>query len=225
MRSTNLRPRRATATIKSEPYFALPSGRGPGVLVIHPWWGLTSAVRDICDRLAKEGFVAIAPDLYGGKLAHTAREARALRSARRAEPMWRTISRALDTLLAHEATQTRRAGVLGLSMGGHWALWFAARPGSPIAAAVVFYAARAAAFARGPDAAFQFHLAERDDFVSPAALARMQKALRLAGRRSETWVYPGTGHWFFEPDRPEHDAKAAALAWTRTLAFLRRELR
>ncbi len=215
---------RAAAVSSIGPYVALPpSGRGPGVLVLHPWWGLTRGVREICDRLAQEGFVAIAPDLYGGKLAHTEQEARELRSAPRAEPMYRTISHALDALLAHKATQSRRVGVVGLSMGGHWALWFASRPKSPIAAVAVFYAVRAATFTHGPNAAFQFHLAEQDNFVSLTGLTRMQKALRTAGRRSEMWVYPGTRHWFFEPDRPEHDAKAAALAWTRMLAFLRRE--
>jgi carboxymethylenebutenolidase len=84
-------------------------------------------------------------------------------------------------------------------------------------------APRAADFTRGPDAAFQFHLAEQDDSVAAAALKRMERALHTADRRSESWSYPGARHWFFEPDRPEYDAKAAALAWTRMLAFLRKE--
>jgi len=62
-------------------------------------------------------------------------------------------------------------------------------------------ALRAAAFAKGPSEVFQFHLAEHDDFVSPAALAGLRRALRAAGRRSEAWVYPGTRHGFFEADR------------------------
>jgi len=215
----------AAATPSPQPYLVAPrGGRGPGVLVLHPWWGLTGAVRGICDRLAAEGFVAVAPDLYGGRLARTAREAGKLRAARRPEPMWKTIWRSIETLLTHRATAGRRIGAVGLSMGGHWALWFASRPESPIAATVVFYAARASAFSRGSSSAFQFHLAEHDDFVSPAAVLGMQRALQAARRRSETWVYPGTRHWFFEPDRPEHDAKSAALAWTRVLAFLRAEL-
>jgi len=180
-------------------------------------------VRGICDRLAKEGFVAVAPDLYRGRIARTAAEARKLRSAPRTEPMWRTITSAIETLRTHEAVNEGPLGAVGLSMGGHWALWFASRPDSPITATVVFYAARASAFARGPVSSFQVHLADHDEFVSKAAVQKMQRAFASAGRHAETYVYLGTHHWFFEPGRPEHDAREAALAWTRMLAFLRKE--
>jgi carboxymethylenebutenolidase len=209
-----------------EGHLALPANRrGPGVIVLHSWWGLTDATRGICHRLAKHGFVAIAPDLYRGRLARTAAEARQLRSARRAEPAFRTIFEARDALLAHEAVVGRRLGVLGLSMGGHWALWLGSRADSSIAATVVFYAARASSFAGGPSAAYQIHLAEHDDFVSPAGVRRMQRALAAAGRPTETHTYPGTSHWFFESDQPQFDPPAARLAWKRTLAFLEAQLR
>lgn len=200
-------------------------GGGPGVLVLHPWWGLSAGTRSVCDRLADEGFVALAPDLFHGRHAATEMEARMLRRARRPEPMWRTIVRGVDELRAHPSTSSRRVGVVGLSMGGHWALWLAAQPQAPLAAVAAFYAARASDFARGPRAAFQLHFAEDDAFVSQAAAARVERAIRAAGRRCDAWTYPGTRHWFFEDDRPEHDAGAARLAWGRLLPFLRAEVR
>lgn len=213
-----------TPSPAGEPYFAVPKeGGGPGVVVLHSWWGLTDGVRSICDRLAKEGFVAAAPDLYRGRIARTAAEARKLRSAPRTEPMWRTITSAIEKLRTHHAVSEGPLGAVGLSMGGHWALWFASRADSPITATVVFYAARASDFARGPASSFQVHLADHDEFVSKAAVQKMQRAFASAGRDAETYFYPGTHHWFFEPGRPEHDAKEAALAWTRMLAFLRKE--
>jgi len=220
-------PVRAAGRVeRGGPYLAVPrSGRGPGVVVLHAWWGLTAAVLRICDRLAAEGFTAIAPDLYGGKIARTLAEARALRAAPRREPAYRTIERAVKALLIHPSTAGGRLGVVGLSMGGHWALWLATRPEHPVAATVVFYAARASAFARGPPSAFQIHLAERDPYVSPAGIARMRKALSACARNAEVHVYEGTRHWFLENDRPEYDRAAAGVAWERSLAFLRKHLR
>jgi carboxymethylenebutenolidase len=211
----------STSAREAAGHLALPANRGgPGVIVLHSWWGLTDATRGLCDRLARQGFVAIAPDLYRGRLARTSAEARQLRAAPRSEPIYRTIFKARDALLAHEAVVGRRLGVLGLSMGGHWALWLGSRADSSMAAAVVFYAARASSFARGPSAAYQIHLAERDDFVSPSGVRRMQQALAAAGRETETHGYRGTSHWFFEADQPQFDPLAARLAWKRTLAFL-----
>lgn len=197
------------------------NGKAPGVIVLHPWWGLTPGVRAICDRLAQEGFHAAAPDLFGGKIARTPTEARRLRRAPRPQPMWRTLRAAMDGLLADPRTRGDRVGVIGLSMGGHWALWFASRPDSPLAAVVVFYAARAARFERGPDVPFQFHFAEDDAFVSAAARRATLRALDAAQRCHVEFDYAATQHWFFESDRPEYAARKSGLAWQRTLAFLR----
>lgn len=139
--------------------------------------------------------------------------------------MWKTITSAIEKLRAHEAVSEGRLGAVGLSMGGHWALWLASRSDSPITATVVFYAARASAFARGPESTFQVHLADDDEFVSRTAVHKMQRAFSSAGRHAETYIYSGTQHWFFEADRPEYDPRASRLAWKRTLAFLRAQLR
>ena len=197
-------------------------GAGPGVLVLHSWWGLDAFFRRLCGRLAAKGYVALAPDLYGGRVATTEREAKALRAAstsRRKEPVYRLLERKIDELAGHEAVTGRAIAVLGFSMGGHWAFWLAARPALPIAATVTFYAARSADFAR-TRSRFLCHFADEDPFVSEAARKKLARTFECAGARAETHTYPGTRHWFFESDRPEYDARAARLAWRRTLDFL-----
>ncbi|MFN8534289.1 MAG: dienelactone hydrolase family protein [Dehalococcoidia bacterium] len=199
-----------------------PTGRGPGVLVIHAWWGLNTFLKGLCDRLAVEGFVAAAPDLYDGKVAVTIEEAERLRTVRRKEPVYRTLIRALEVLGEHPGVTGERLGVIGFSMGGHWALWLAQRPDLPVAAAVTFYGARGGDYSRSR-AAFQGHFAQHDKWNPEAAIRRLGRA--LAGQDAEIYQYPNTDHWFFEADRPDaYDQAAAELAWQRTVAFLRRQL-
>jgi carboxymethylenebutenolidase len=202
-------------------YVAVPrSGRGRGVLVIHAWWGLNRFFRSFCDRLAAAGFVALAPDLFGGRIADTVADARKLRASPKREPTYRTLIQALEELRAHDAVTGTGLGVVGFSMGGHWALWLSAHSKLPITATVTFYGARGGDYA-GSRAAYQGHFAEQDDWVSAAARARLRKCLEAANCPSELHVYPGARHWFFEEDRPDaYDKHAAALAWQRTRAFL-----
>jgi carboxymethylenebutenolidase len=179
----------------------------------------------VCERLARRGYAAVAPDLYHGEVATTPEEAAALRSRRRAVPMWREIVASLEH--CREASGAPSVGLVGFSMGGHWALWLAsqARPEVPeVAATVVFSATRACDF-RASRSAFQVHLAETDPFVSGAGVARLRRSLTAAAREAEFWSYPGTGHWFFDPDTPQsYHPSAARLALRRTEEFLDRHL-
>ena len=77
---------------------------------------------------------------------------------------------------------------------------------------------------RRAQAAYLFHYAEDDSFVSTEAIAQMQQELLAAGRPVTVYRYPGTKHWFFEENRPEYDAGAARLAWERTIEFLHQQL-
>lgn len=206
-------------------YLAVPpSGQGPGVLVIHAWWGLNDFFRGLCDRLAGEGFVAAAPDLYEGRVATTPEEAKRLRGLPKREPTYQTLMRAIAELRANPAVTGDSIGVVGFSMGGHWALWLAQQPGLPIGATVTYYGARAGDYGNS-DAPCLGHFAETDEWVSPASLKKLNKSLEVAGRAGEFYTYPGTGHWFAETDRSDvYDQQAADLAWGRTVAFLRRQL-
>jgi carboxymethylenebutenolidase len=194
-------------------------------LVIHAWWGLTSSVREFCDGLAREGFIAVAPDLFAGHVAATPAEARRLRAERRRAPTYKTLTAVVARLEAQEPKGRRRVGVVGFSMGGHWALWLSQRPALPIAACVTYYGARSGDFSRSR-ASYQGHFAEHDPWVSPAALARLKRALHEANRPAEFYEYPGTGHWFAESDRTDaFRPRAAAQARTRTVRFLQEALK
>lgn len=196
------------------------------VAVLHPWWGLTGAITDRCRDLARQGYLAVAPDLYRGEVADTPEQAERLRQTRRGTPVWRRLVAVLQTARAEYAPGSR-IGIVGYSMGGHWALWLSsqARPEVPaISATVVYYATRACDF-HASTAAFQLHLADTDPFVSASSITAQERAWRRADRPYELHRYPGTGHWFAEHDRPKaFDPDAAALAWDRTLAFLSRHL-
>src|SRR5580698_2204245 len=100
-------------------YLAMPaSGSGPGVIVIQEWWGLTDHIADIADRLAAEGFVALAPDLFGGKVAHDADEAGRLMTELPVDRAARDLGGAVDFLITHEAVTSPSVGAIGFCMGG-----------------------------------------------------------------------------------------------------------
>lgn len=106
-------------------------------------------------------------------------------------------------------------------MDGHWALWLARRPELPIAASVIFQAARNVDFTRS-NSRLLFHFAGNDEWVSAASVRKLRKNLEVAGSNVSYCGYPGTHHWFFESDRPEaFRREGAASAYRRTLAFLR----
>ena len=217
---------RFTSTRSSVAYTAAPTGSARATIaVLHAWWGLTEVVTGVCDDLAELGYVAVAPDLYAGKLAATPQEAAALRARKRSTPMWRQIVGVVEQ--ARAAHRAMAVGQIGFSMGGHWALWLAkqSRPEiPPISATTVFYATRAGDFSSS-QSAFQFHLAETDPFVSAGSIVRQKRQLRAAGCEAEFHHYPSTGHWFFESGRPDdYDPQAASLAWERTVGFLDRHL-
>jgi carboxymethylenebutenolidase len=192
------------------------------VLVLHAWWGFNQFCRTFCDRLAQEGFVALAPDLYHGATAATIEEAKKLRGKLKQETVAAEITRAAEHLRA--ICGAGQIGVVGFSLGGYWALWLADQQASPVAATVVFYASRNGDYIASPSA-FQFHLAETDDYVAASGVKKMQKSLQTAGKEAEFYTYAGTTHWFFESDRADaYDAPAAELAWRRTIEFLHKTL-
>src|SRR3954453_1757571 len=95
-------------------YLATPeSGSGPGVIVIQEWWGLTDHIVGITDRLAAEGFVALAPDLFGGKTTHDADEAGEMLSQLPVDQAAKDLAGAVDYLLGHEAVTSTKVGAVG----------------------------------------------------------------------------------------------------------------
>jgi carboxymethylenebutenolidase len=212
-------------------YLAVPEGgSGPGVLVLHAWWGLTDVFKRVCDRLAEAGFVALAPDLYHGKTTTSVEEAQALGAALDQDvERWRgDIAGAMQFLRQHDATHLAggrgKLAFVGFSLGDAYALDMSVRMSDQIAAVVVFYGSYPGLDYRRASAAYLFHFAEDDPFEPAESVAQMEQALQAAGRPVTVYTYPGTKHWFFEDNRPEYDAEAARLAWERTIAFLHERL-
>ena len=201
-------------------YLAMPKkGSGPGVLVLHAWWGLNDVFTSVCDRLAAAGFAAFAPDLYHGAIASTIEEAKTLLSRLDEERAREDVVNSVRALRHHPKVRGDGLGVVGFSMGASWALWSADEFPGDVAAVVVFYGTSdKPARAR---AAFLGHFAEKDEWESTEYINELEGSLRAAGREVAFHTYPGTTHWFFEGNRPDaYDAEAARIAWQRTVTFL-----
>jgi carboxymethylenebutenolidase len=206
-------------------YLALPpTGNGPGILVLHAWWGLNNTIKAFCTRLAQAGFVVFAPDLYHGQIADTIAGAEALGTALDNNHLQAKteILNATSFLNQHLDQPGRGLAVIGFSLGAYYALDLAAAHPENIHSVVLFYGTGPADFSHS-QAAYLGHFAGNDEYEPPANVNELEEALRQAGRPVTFHTYPGTGHWFFEPDRPDaYNQAAANLAWDRTLAFLKR---
>lgn len=205
-------------------YLSAPPDRatGPGVLVLHAWWGLNQTFRDLCDRLAGEGFVALAPDLYGdGHAIRTVEEAEARLGALDGVRAQQTLLGAVDRLTGAPEVPPHGLGVIGFSMGANFGMWVSGKRPDEISATVIVYGSGAVGAGHS---AVQAHLAPDDEWEPREGIDEMVNGLQAAGRAVEVHWYPGTKHWFFEPDRPEFDPAAAELAWDRMQAFLRTRL-
>ncbi len=206
-------------------YLALPpTGKGPGVLVLHAWWGLNDTMKAFCTRLAESGFVAFAPDLYHGKVADNIADAKSLVKALNTNHLQAEAEIAEATLFLNErAGQTDRGlAAIGFSLGANYALDLAVIDPEHIRSVVIFYGTGGSDFSSSR-AAYLGHFAENDEFEPQSGVDELEEYLKLAGRPVTFYRYPGTGHWFFEPDRIDaYNPTAANLAWDRTLAFLKR---
>ncbi|MGC4043810.1 MAG: dienelactone hydrolase family protein [Armatimonas sp.] len=206
-------------------YLALPAfGKGPGVLVLHAWWGLNPFFTALCDRLAAEGFVALCPDLYDGKLANTQEEANALVSALDFDRAGQKAMEALDVLGQYASVPDARIGALGCSMGANWAVMLSTMLPEKIAAAVLFYGVSDGDFSKA-NCDYLCHFGTEDEWDPVEQAREMAAAIQAAGKSVTLYEYPGAGHWFFEENQEGHFKKEAAeLAWERTVPFLKERL-
>ncbi|AUG81436.1 carboxymethylenebutenolidase [Kitasatospora sp. MMS16-BH015] len=206
-------------------HLALPPGKlGPGLVVIQEWWGLTSHIATMTERFAAEGFVALAPDLYGGTTTHDGARAAELKRTLPVERAARDLAGAVDFLLDLPETVGDAVGVVGFCMGGGFALTLAAQQGDRVAAAVPFYGLPGDPDFdyRGLTAHVLGHFAERDRTLPVAAVD--EAAIRIGEAtdlRPEIHFYPA-GHAFMNDENPlgNYDGLQARIAWQRTLSFL-----
>ena len=208
-------------------YLAEPEkGSGPGVVVIQEWWGLVEHIKDVCDRFAAEGFVALAPDLYHGKATKSPDEAGKLMMALRIDEAERDLTAAVEYLSTLDSKTSEKVGVVGFCMGGALSLYTATK-NSNIGACVVFYGGHPKVKPNLPNlhAPVLGLYAEKDGFVTPAIARELERQLKELGKQIEVKIYPGADHAFFNDTRPEvYNAEASADAWRRTVEFLRKHL-
>jgi carboxymethylenebutenolidase len=206
-------------------YLTLPdSGEGPGVLVLHAWWGLTPFFKQVCDRLAEQGFVALAPDMFAGTTTGSVPEAQAMLGGADMDAMLDLVRSSALTLRTMPVTPDAPIGTLGFSMGASWALWLASRTPEVVDATVAFYGTQSVDMTPATSA-FLGHFAEVDPYVDDDELTLLEADLHVLGKDVTFHHYPGTRHWFFEEDRDAYDEAAARVAWERTLTFLHDRLR
>jgi carboxymethylenebutenolidase len=211
---------------EADGYLAVPaSGRGPGVVVIQEWWGLVPHIKTVCDRLAGEGFVALAPDLYHGETTTSPDEAGKMMMALRVNEAEKDLRGAVRYLLAHGAVTGTTVGTIGFCMGGALSL-FAASKNPEVGACVVFYGVHPNI---KPDLAnLQAPVlglyAEKDGFVTQETVQQLSDELTRHGKRHEFHTYPGVDHAFVNDTGKNYNREAAEDAMRRAVEFLRANL-
>jgi carboxymethylenebutenolidase len=198
----------------------LADGGGPGVLLLHAWWGLKPFFKEVSDRLAGQGFTVLAPDLRNGQVAKTIDEAKALMEKSDGQFVGDTVMAAKDYL---RGMVKGRIGAVGFSMGGAWALIAAANKPEEFGAIVLFYGNEGVDYGK-ITARVMGHYSDNDEWEPNEFVENTFAEFKKAGVDATLHIYPGVAHWFVEEDRPEYDSSAAALAWERTFEFLRSAL-
>jgi len=204
-------------------------GRYPAILVVQEWWGLNEHIKDIARRVAREGYVAIAPDLYsrlGHKVTTEANEAGKLMQALQESDGLTDLRATVTYLKTLDGVDSNRIGVTGFCMGGSYALMLPCTS-QDIKAAVVVYGQ-----VPNPDtplknlaAPLLYIYGEDDGWITKADVQRLRDALRKYNKPGEIKTYPGCAHAFFNDTRKEvYRPAEAADAWKRTLAFFQQHL-
>ena len=199
----------------------------PALIAVHEWWGLNEGMRALADRLAAEGYIVLAVDLFGGEVAETPDQARklmmqALENPAAAEENIRQAYRFL-----RDTAGAPRVASIGWCFGGSWAFNAATLFPEDLDAAVIYYGqvgTDAEALAR-LELPIMGHFAGDDRSIPPETVQQFTQALEAAGVAHDIQVYPGVGHAFANPSGNNYDADAARQAWERSLAFLDRHLR
>ena len=195
----------------------LADGGGPGILLLHAWWGLKPFFKKVCDQIATQGFTVLAPDMRDGEIAKTIDEAKALMEKSDNDFVGGVVFTAKDLL---REMVNGRIGVIGFSMGGAWALILASTVPDQIAAVTLFYGNEDVDVSK-ITAKVMGHYSDNDEWEPNEWVDKKFGQMKDAGMDYALLIYPGVAHWFVEEDRPEYDSAAAQLAWSRTYEFLR----
>jgi len=201
-----------------------PAGKGPfpALIVVHEWWGLNDWVKEQASKLADQGYVALAVDLYRGKVATTPDLAHELMRGVPEDRASRDLRSAFDFLAAQPNVKKDRIGSIGWCMGGGYSLDVAlAEPA--LAAAVINYGHLATdpASLGKINAPILGNFGGQDRGITPDDVKKFQQALHQLGKKADIKIYPDAGHAFENPNNTQgYRADDAADAWKRTLDFL-----
>ena len=211
-------------------FLVTPEGKGPfpAALAIHEWWGLDDWVKDQARALAKEGYVALAPDLYRGKVTNKQEEAHQLMMGMPRDRALRDLKAAFNDLASRPDVRKDRIGVIGWCMGGMYALALATEE-PRVATVVAYYGApptEPAAIAKIKAPVLGNYGAE-DKGPSPEQVKAFEAAMKKAGKAVDIKIYPGAGHAFANPNNPWGGYREAAAkdAWARTQGFFAKYLK
>ncbi|HEX7078241.1 MAG TPA: dienelactone hydrolase family protein [Candidatus Eisenbacteria bacterium] len=211
-------------------YLALPAGEGthPALVAVHEWWGLNDWVKQQCDSLAKHGYIALAVDLYKGRVANDQETAHQLMSGLDDAQSIELLRGGADFLRGRSDVRAQAIGVIGWCMGGKYSIRLAAAdPG--IRACVMYYGAPLTneAAIKGIQAAILGNFGGEDQGPTPQQVKEFEAALKKAGKKADFKIYPGAGHAFANVNNPWGGYREAAAkdAWARTIAFLNKELK
>ena len=213
-----------------EGYLAVPdSGSGPGVIVVQEWWGLVDHIRDVADRVAAEGFVALAPDFFHGAKTTEPDEAQRLLMGLAMDRAAKDIAGAAQYLAGRDETTGNGVGTVGFCMGGSLALWSGALA-DEVKVAVGFYPAvpwekMSPSWGNHANKSAMIHASEADGTSKADGIQAAVRGIQEAGGDVEVYDYPGSSHAFFNDQRPEvYSKEHSEQAWRRTLDLLKSRL-
>lgn len=209
-----------------EGYLSVPDGKGPGLIVLQEWWGLVGHIKEVADRFASAGFVALAPDLFHGQKTTDPDEAGSLLMALNIGEAAKVIRGAVSTLLEHEQVTGGKVGIIGFCMGGQLAL-YSAGDDDRIGACVDFYGVHPNAHPNytAIKAPVLGIFASRDGYTTPEVVKKLDADLSAHGVVHEFHTFEAD-HAFFNDHRPEvYSPEHSQRAWELTVEFLERNLR
>jgi len=206
-------------------HVALPEGEGPfpAVVLIHEWWGLNDQIKAVAADLAAQGFIALAVDLYGGGVADTREGAMALKNAVDSAQANATLTGWIDWLQQHPECNGK-VGTLGWCFGGGWSL--DASLATPVDATIIYYGnvERTPEQLAALNSPVQGHFGTLDKSIDEAMVGGFERAMAAAGKTDLQVHWYVADHAFANPTGARYDADDAALAWSRSVAFLHQHL-
>jgi carboxymethylenebutenolidase len=207
-------------------YLAKPQNlNGKGVILIHEFWGLNQQIKGVADRLAKEGFTALAVDLYKSKITSNPEEARKLKDAVKDDEALLILREAIRTL-GKEGIVNDKIAFWGFCMGGSFS-FLAAVNQIPAGAYIIYYGGRISddeSLLKKIQAPILGVFGGLDKGIPKDLVWRFRGNLTKLGKTNEVYIYDDADHAFFNEERPVYNEKAARDAWQKTLVFLNRYL-